>query len=117
MNVWAVNGERGRKRQTRRRGDKGGRQDERGKMRGRKGRSRTEGSTRRAVDMRNHTAELRQMREKSRGGGAGKVRSSQSAPLQRICSLRMFSQVLLRTGAERVPNQDNNSSSLLPGFC
>lgn len=31
MNVWAVNGERGRKRQTRRRGDKGGGQEERGK--------------------------------------------------------------------------------------
>lgn len=40
-------------------------------------------------------------------GGAGKVRSSQAAPLQRICSPRMFSQVLLRTGAERVPNQDS----------
>lgn len=71
MNVWAVNGEGGRKRQTRRRGDKGGRQDERGRMRGRKERSRTEGGTKRAARMRDHTTELRQMRQKRRGGGGG----------------------------------------------
>lgn len=73
MNVWAVNGEGGRKRQTRRRGDKGGRQDERGKRRGRKERSRTEGSTERAANMRNQTTELRQTRKKRRGGGRGEV--------------------------------------------
>lgn len=48
---------------------RGQRQDERGRMRGRKERSRTEGGTKRAARMRDHTTELRQMRQKRRGGG------------------------------------------------
>lgn len=55
MNVWAVSGERERTSQTRRCGDKGGRQDEREMTRGRTERRRTEGNTKRTVKMRNHT--------------------------------------------------------------